>query len=221
MIRVVLADDQEMVRYGFAMILQAAEGIEVVAECADGAAAVEAIRRLAPDVALLDIRMPLLDGLEVTAAVAEVTRCVIVTTFGQDDYVDRALELGAAGFLLKDCGPELLVAAIRAAADGDALISPQLTISLLQRQRAGNARPTRQAGATDGIEALTERERDVARLVAQGQTNAEIARALSLSLGTVKTHLGSISTRLQVRNRVEIAAKAWQSGLMDASGPGA
>ncbi len=219
MLRVVLADDQEMVRYGFAMILQAADGIEVVAECADGAGAVEAIRRLNPDVALLDIRMPRLDGLEVTAAVAELTRCVIVTTFGQDDYVDRALELGAAGFLLKDCGPELLVAAIRAAAAGDALISPQLTVSLLHRQRARGVRPNRPVA--DGIEALTERERDVARLVAHGQTNAEIAMALSLSLGTVKTHLGSISTRLQVRNRVEIAARAWQSGLMDDAGPGA
>lgn len=211
-VRVVLADDQEMVRIGVAMILEAAGGIEVVAQCADGAEAVEAIRRLRPDVAVLDIRMPRLDGLSVTKAVAAQTNVVIVTTFGDDEYVDRALELGAVGFLLKDSGPTLLVAAVRAAAAGDALISPQLTVPLLRRR----LRPGRHdRPAPGGLDDLTEREREVVRLVGVGRTNAEIAEELTVSLGTVKSHLASISTRLGARNRVEIAARAWQGGLMD------
>ncbi len=211
-IRVVVADDQEMVRIGVAMILEAADGIEVVGQCADGVEAVEAIRRPRPDVAVLDIRMPRLDGLSVTKAVAAQTNVVIVTTFGDDEYVDRALEFGAAGFLLKDSGPTLLVAAVRAAAAGDALISPQLTVPLLRR-RPRPGRPSRPAPG--GLDDLTEREREVGRLVAIGRTNAEIADDLHLSLGTVKSHLASVSTRLQARNRVEIAASAWQGGLMD------
>ncbi|MBK7721273.1 MAG: response regulator transcription factor [Austwickia sp.] len=213
-IRVVLADDQELVRIGFSMILEAADGIEVVGQCADGASAVETIRRLRPDVAVLDIRMPLLDGLAVARAVSSATNVVIVTTFGDDEYVDQALDAGAVGFLLKDSGPALLVAAVRAAAAGDALISPQLTVPLLQR-RAGRARSARPA--PPGLTELTERELEVAALVAVGRTNAEIADNLGVSLGTVKSHLTSISTRLGARNRVEIAAKAWQAGLMDGS----
>ena len=212
-IRVVLADDQEMVRIGFGMILSAADDIEVVGQCADGVEALETIRRLRPDVALLDIRMPRLDGLEVARQVIDpqgaghATRVVIVTTFGDDDYVDRALELGAAGFLLKDSGPALLVAAVRAAAEGDSLISPQLTVPLLQRRRG---RPLDRPRAP-GLAQLTAREAGVTRLVARGLTNSEIY----VSLGTVKSHLSSISTRLSARNRVEIAARAWESGFMD------
>ncbi len=212
-IRVVLADDQEMVRIGFGMILSAADDIEVVGQCADGVEALETIRRLRPDVALLDIRMPRLDGLEVARQVIDpqgaghATRVVIVTTFGDDDYVDRALELGAAGFLLKDSGPALLVAAVRAAAEGDSLISPQLTVPLLQRRRG---RPLDRPRAP-GLAQLTAREAEVTRLVARGLTNSEIY----VSLGTVKSHLSSISTRLSARNRVEIAARAWESGFMD------
>ena len=212
-IRVVLADDQEMVRIGFGMILSAADDIEVVGQCADGVEALETIRRLRPDVALLDIRMPRLDGLDVARQVIDpqgaghATRVVIVTTFGDDDYVDRALELGAAGFLLKDSGPALLVAAVRAAAEGDSLISPQLTVPLLQRRRG---RPLDRPRAP-GLAQLTAREAEVTRLVARGLTNSEIY----VSLGTVKSHLSSISTRLSARNRVEIAARAWESGFMD------
>lgn len=216
-IRVVLADDQEMVRIGFGMILSAADDIEVVGQCADGVEALETIRRLRPDVALLDIRMPRLDGLEVARQVIDpqgaghATRVVIVTTFGDDDYVDRALELGAAGFLLKDSGPALLVAAVRAAAEGDSLISPQLTVPLLQRRRG---RPLDRPRAP-GLAQLTAREAEVTRLVARGLTNSEIAAELYVSLGTVKSHLSSISTRLSAGNRVEIAARAWESGFMD------
>ena len=216
-IRVVLADDQEMVRIGFGMILSAADDIEVVGQCADGVEALETIRRLRPDVALLDIRMPRLDGLEVARQVIDpqgaghATRVVIVTTFGDDDYVDRALELGAAGFLLKDSGPALLVHAVRAAAEGDSLISPQLTVPLLQRRRG---RPLDRPRAP-GLAQLTAREAGVTRLVARGLTNSEIAAELYVSLGTVKSHLSSISTRLSARNRVEIAARAWESGFTD------
>lgn len=210
MIRVVIADDQEMVRMGFELILAAAEGIEVVASCPDGAAAVEAIRREQPDVALLDIRMPKLDGLSVARSVARSTRVVIVTTFGDDSYVDEALEVGAVGFLLKDSGPDLLVAAVRAAAAGDALISPQLTVALLQRR--GGARAS---APVTGIDQLTDRELEVARLVAHGLTNAEIQAELVVSLGTVKSHLSNIQSRLGARNRVEIAAAIWRAGLVE------
>lgn len=208
-IRVVLADDQEMVRTGFAMILRAQGDIEVVAECGDGAGAVAAIRHHRPDVALLDIRMPRLDGLEVARQVGTMTNVVIVTTFGHDEYVDQALQVGACGFLLKDSGPALLVAAVRAAAVGDALISPELTVPLLERTRGSGRRSSRP------LPLLTDRELDVIRLVARGRTNAEISAELHIALGTVKTHLSSIQQRLDARNRVEVAARAWEAGLMD------
>ncbi|MFF2551376.1 response regulator [Nocardia sp. NPDC058058] len=213
-IRVLVADDQDMVRMGFAMILDAAPDIDVVAQAADGVQAIEAVRAHHPDVALLDIRMPRLDGLEVCARISADTRVVIVTTFNDDDYVDTALANGASGFLLKDSGPDLLLAAVRAAVAGDALISPELTTGLLRRTRETGSRraPTE---FTTAITALTPRELDVTRLVAAGATNAEIGTQLFLSLGTVKTHVASIQRRLNARNRVEIAARAWQSGLMD------
>ncbi len=157
--RVVIADDQDMVRMGLAMILRGAD-IDVVAECGDGVEAVEAVRRLRPDVALLDIRMPKLDGLAATRLVSAITRVVIVTTFGEDDYVDTALAAGACGFLLKDAGPALLVEAVRAAAVGDALISPELTVALLARART--SRPTPDVG----LQLLSARELEVTRLVA-------------------------------------------------------
>jgi DNA-binding NarL/FixJ family response regulator len=208
MIRVVLADDQEMVRTGFAMILGAQDDLEVVAECSDGEQALAAIEQHRPDVALLDIRMPGLDGLEVARRVAGITNVVIVTTFGHDEYVDQALDAGACGFLLKDSGPALLLAAVRAAAVGDALISPELTVPLLERTRGAGT------GSKRPLPTLTDRELDVIRLVAQGRTNAEISAELHIALGTVKTHLSSIQSRLDARNRVEVAARAWESGLM-------
>ncbi|MFM9376856.1 response regulator [Gordonia sp. VNK21] len=216
-IRVVLADDQEMVRIGFAMILGAEDGIEVIGQAGDGAEAAALIDRLRPDVALLDIRMPRLDGLQVCRRVTSAlpdTAVVIVTTFGDPDYVDEALDSGASGFLLKDSGPSLLVAAVRAAAAGDSLISPEVTVDLLARSRRGRSADPE---ATARLAALTVREREIAALLARGHTNAELAAELFLSLSTVKTHLASIQRRLGARNRVEIAAAVWASGALDES----
>ncbi|MEV0989411.1 response regulator transcription factor [Streptomyces sp. NPDC049949] len=211
-IRVVIADDQEMVRTGFRMILDSQPDIEVVADAADGEAALAAVAAHRPDVLLLDIRMPKLDGLEVTRRLAgrDGPRIVIVTTFDLDEYVHAALHGGASGFLLKDASPAMLVEAVRAAAVGDSLVSPAITVRLLRemapRATAGHA-------ARRPAEPLTEREQDVVRCVARGRTNAEIAAELFVSLSTVKTHLANVQTKLDVRNRVEVAAWAWESGL--------
>ncbi|MEU5881290.1 response regulator transcription factor [Spirillospora sp. NPDC047279] len=212
-IRVLIADDQEMVRTGFRMIVDSQPDMEVVGEAADGAEAVALARRLRPDVCLFDIRMPKMDGLEATRLlagpdVAEPLRVVIVTTFDMDEYVYGALRGGAAGFLLKDGGPALLVEAVRAAANGEALVSPSVTVRLLEHL----ARPVAAPAPPPG-EPLTERELDVVRLVARGRTNEEIAGELFVSLSTVKTHLGSVHRKLGTRNRVEVAAWAWESGL--------
>lgn len=216
-IRVLLADDQAAVRTSFRFFLDAQPDITVVGEAADGQAAVNLARHLRPDVCLLDIRMPKLDGLEATRLLAgpdqaDPLRVVVVTTFDLDDYVYRALRNGACGFLLKGSGPGLLVEAVRAAAAGDALISPSVTVRLL-RQLTQQAKPV---STTDGSgasgEPLTERELDVVRLVARGRGNQEIAAELHISLSTVKTHLGSVQLKLGARNRVEIAAWAWESG---------
>ncbi|MFG3259389.1 response regulator [Streptomyces sp. NPDC048172] len=214
--RVLIADDQEMVRTGFRLILQAQPGIEVVGEAADGAECVELARRLRPDVCLVDIRMPKLDGLEVTRHLAgpgavEPLRVVVVTTFDQDDYVYGALRNGACGFLLKDAGPGLLVEAVRAAARGDALVSPAVTVRLLERL---GEKPGEAPAPEGGGHPLTEREMEVARLVAVGRTNQEICDELFVSLSTVKSHLASVQGKLEVRNRVEIAAWAWRNGLV-------
>ncbi|MEU6714225.1 response regulator [Nonomuraea purpurea] len=212
-IRVLIADDQQLVRTGFQMILDAQPDMEVVAAVADGAEAVSEARRLRPDVCLLDIRMPKLDGLEVTRVLAgpgveNPLRVVIVTTFDLDEYVYGALRSGATGFLLKDSGPTLLIEAVKAAAAGDALVSPSVTVRLLQHL----TQPRR--AALPSNELLTDRELDVVRLVARGHTNQEVAAELFVSLSTVKTHLGSIQTKLAVRNRVGIAAWAWESGVV-------
>ncbi|WP_279101523.1 response regulator [Gordonia bronchialis] len=214
-IRVVLADDQEMVRVGFSMILDLQPDIEVVGQAADGVEAVTVIANTRPDVALLDIRTPRLDGLEVCRRVKQLaagTEVVIATTFNDPDYVDGALAAGASGFLLKDSGPALLVAAVRAAVSGDALISPEVTVDLLRRSRSARVADSDAAARVAG---LTERELDLARLVARGLTNAEVAAALVISLSTVKTHLTNIQQRLGVRNRVEIAATLWSAGVVD------
>jgi DNA-binding NarL/FixJ family response regulator len=207
-IRVLIADDQAMVRGGLRLILEDQPDIQVVAEAADGASAVEAARRLRPDVSLVDIRMPRLDGLEVTRALAgELLKVVVVTTFDLDEYVYGALRAGAVGFILKDSGPALLTEAVRAAHAGDALISPSITVRLLKHLTVAKAVKSRPA--------LSARETEVIRAIAVGRTNAEIAAELFISLSTVKTHLASIQAKLGVRNRVEVAAWAWETRLVD------
>jgi DNA-binding NarL/FixJ family response regulator len=211
MIRVMIADDQAMVRTGFGMIIGAQPDMELVGEAADGIEAVALARKLRPDVALFDIRMPKMDGLEALRllagpGVADPIKVVVVTTFDLDEYVHTALRNGAAGFLLKDSGPALLVEAVRAAVSGDALISPSITVRLLE-----HLSPPAPTGDDGG---LSPRELDVVKLAAKGLTNAEIAAQLFISIGTVKTHLGSVQTKLGARNRVEIAAWAWERRLV-------
>ncbi|MCX5397645.1 response regulator transcription factor [Streptomyces sp. NBC_00102] len=224
-IDVVIADDQELVRAGFRMILEAQPGIEVVGEAADGVECVELARRLRPRVVLADIRMPRLDGLEVTRllagpGVADPMNVVVITTFDQDDYVRGALRNGACGFLLKDATPALLVEAVHAAARGDALVSPAVTVRLLRRlERAElHAAPATAASGTEPQGLLSTRERDIVRLVAVGRTNQEICEELFLSLSTVKTYLGRIQSKLDARNRVEVAAWAWEHGAVQPRG---
>ncbi|WP_103384026.1 response regulator [Pseudonocardia dioxanivorans] len=210
MTSVLVADDQEMVRTGFRLLLGAEPGIEVVGEAGTGAEAVERARRLRPDVVLMDIRMPELDGLEATRALTadpDPPRIVVVTTFDLDEYVYGALRAGACGFLLKDAGPRLLVEAVRAAAAGDALVSPSVTVRLLRHLTTPAPRPTLP-------EPLSPREIDVVRAVARGRTNAEIAADLFVSLSTVKTHLTNVQAKLGARNRVEVAAWVWEHGLV-------
>ncbi|TCO59666.1 response regulator [Actinocrispum wychmicini] len=209
-IRILIADDQADIRSGFRLILNAQPDMRVVAETADGVAAVDLARELRPDVVLADIRMPRLDGLEVTrllagADVQDPTRVIVVTTFDLDDYVRTAFRHGACGFLLKRAGPTLLVEAIRAAMAGDTLISPSLTVRLLQHLTGPHPGPV-------AAEPLTSRETDVVRLVALGKTNPEIAAELFIGTGTVKTHIASAQRKLGARNRVGIAAWAWEAG---------
>jgi DNA-binding NarL/FixJ family response regulator len=210
-IRVLVADDQAMVRTGFGMIIDAQPDMVLAGEAADGVEAVDLARRHRPDVVLLDIRMPRMDGLEALRllagpGVAEPTKVVVVTTFDLDEYVYAALRNGACGFLLKDSGPALLIEAIHAAVSGDSLISPSITVRLLRHLNPPAAAPTDTG--------LSPRELEVVQLVARGSTNAEIAAQLYITVGTVKTHLASVQTKLNTRNRVEIAAWAWQRRLV-------
>jgi DNA-binding NarL/FixJ family response regulator len=212
-VSVVVADDQEIVRTGLTMILNAQPDIEVVGEAADGRRAVEVARRLRPDVCLFDIRMPGLDGIEATRllagpGVADPLAVVVITTFDLDEYVYAALRAGARGFLLKDAGPALLAQAVHAAARGDALIAPNVTTRLLKAfAGAGPGSPPAQP-----IEALTDREEQVLATVARGRTNNEIADELYISLSTVKTHIASLMAKLGARNRVEIVMWAYETG---------
>jgi DNA-binding NarL/FixJ family response regulator len=211
-IRVVVADDQELVRTGLTTILNAQPGIQVIGAAADGREAVELARRLRPEVCLFDIRMPGVDGIEATRAlagpeVADPLAVVVVTTFDLDEYAYAALRAGARGFLLKDAGPDLLAQAVRAAADGDALIAPSVTTRLLRAfADAGPTAPPKQP-----IEPLTEGEEQVLTKVAVGRTNSEIAADMYVTLSTVKAHITSLMTKLSVRNRVEIAMWAYET----------
>jgi DNA-binding NarL/FixJ family response regulator len=211
-VRVIVADDQDLVRTGLSMILEAQPGIEVIGVAADGHEAVALARQLRPDVCLLDIRMPGMDGIEATRRlagpdVADPIAVVVITTFDLDEHVHAALRAGARGFLLKDAGPELLVQAIRSAANGDALIAPSVTVRLLA---AFSDKPA-EAPPAQPREPLTAREEEVLVTVARGRTNAEIADELHISLSTAKSHLASLMSKLGARNRVEIAMWAYET----------
>ncbi|MDP9795495.1 DNA-binding NarL/FixJ family response regulator [Catenuloplanes nepalensis] len=205
-ITVLVADDQAIVRRGLRLLLDSHPDITVVAEAEDGVVAIEAARRLRPDVCLVDIQMPRLTGLDVTRALAATMKVVVITTFDLDEYVHEALRAGAVGFILKDSGPALLAEAVRAAHAGDALVSPSVTMRLL-RHFAG-AGP---AFAPGPPPPLTDRELELVRRVARGRTNREIAAELFVSVSTVKAHLANIQTKLGLRNRVEVAAWAWEN----------
>lgn len=216
MITLLIADDQELVRTGFRVILEAEGDLKVVAEAADGAEAVRLAALERPDVVLMDIRMPELDGLAATERIRQLPdppTVVVLTTFDRSEYVYRALRAGAAGFLLKDAPSSRLIAAVRAAATGDSLIEPSITRRLVERfAPAPSSPPARLA-------ALTERELDVLRLVAAGLSNAEIAAELVLGETTVKTHVAHILLKLGLRDRVQVVVAAYESGFVARSGP--
>jgi DNA-binding NarL/FixJ family response regulator len=211
-VRVVVADDQEIVRTGLTMLLGAQPDIDVVGEAADGRQAIEIARRLRPDVCLFDIRMPVLDGIEATRRLAgpgvdDPLAVVVITTFDLDEYVYAALRAGAKGFLLKDAGPGMLAQAVHAAASGEALIAPRVTARLL----AAFADNGPAAPPVQPVEPLTAREEQVLAAVATGRTNAEIADELYITLSTVKSHITSLMTKINARNRVEIAIWAYET----------
>ncbi len=219
MITVVVADDEATVRAGVRAILTADEHLAVVAEASDGREAVEAVRRHRPDVALLDIRMPRMDGL---AAVPEIRRLVpstavmILTTFSEDEYIARALGDGASGFLLKSGDPRELIAGVRAAADGAAYLSPKVAHRVIAELGAGaGGRMSRSAAARERVGTLTQREREVLALLGAGMSNAAIGRRLYLVEGTVKAYVSAILSRLEVQNRVQAAVIAHEAGLVD------
>ncbi|MCC9152803.1 response regulator transcription factor [Streptomyces parvulus] len=215
MIRVLLADDQSLVRAGFRALLDAQADIEVVAEAADGEEAVRRIRELRPDVVLMDIRMPVLDGLAATRRITgedtlREVRVVMLTTFELDEYVFEAIRSGASGFLVKDTEPEELLRAVRAVVDGDALLSPGVTRRLISEFAARSKEPA----AAAGMARLTEREREVMALVGIGLSNEEIARRLVVSPLTAKTHVSRTMVKLGARDRAQLVVLAYESGLV-------
>jgi DNA-binding NarL/FixJ family response regulator len=215
MIRVVIADDEPMIRIGVVTILRTDPAIEVVAEAVDGHQAVELVRRHRPDVALLDIRMPRLDGLSAAvelAAVAPDVAVIMLTTFDEDEYVAQALAVGASGFLLKAADPRELILGVRSVADGAAFLSPRIAQRVITKLGDGLVRSRT---ARTRLEQLTNREREVLALVGRGMSNHEIARTLSLAEGTVKAHVSAILLRLDLNNRVQAAILAYEAGLVD------
>lgn len=214
-VRVLIVDDQSMIRAGFAALLDAQEGIEVVGAADDGAGITDEVRRTRPDVVLMDIRMPKVNGLEATRMVlgmpGEPPKILMLTTFDADEYVFSALRAGASGFLLKDAAPEELIHAVRVVAEGQALLSPQITRTLIADYAARPASPRRDTAL---LGALTEREVDVMTLVARGFSNSEIAAELFLAEQTVKTHVSRILTKLSLRDRTQIVVTAYESGLI-------
>ena len=217
-IRVALVDDEAMVRVGLRMVLSAEADIEVVGEAADGGAAVAMAEETRPDVVLMDVRMPLVDGLEgsrrVLAAVPG-TKVVVLTTFDEDAFVEGALRAGVSGFLLKVAPPERLIDAVRTVAAGGALLDPSVTVRVIESFTSGAPRPLQREGELD---VLTEREKDVLRLVARGMSNAEIAAELYLGETTVKTHVSSVLAKLGLRDRVQAVVAAYETGLVRAGG---
>jgi DNA-binding NarL/FixJ family response regulator len=222
-VRILLVDDQPLLRTGFKLILEAEHDLTIVGEAGDGAAAVEATRTLMPDVVLMDIRMPGMDGIEATRrivrdhAAPHDPRVLILTTFDLDEYVIEAVRAGASGFLLKDAPPEDLIAAIRIVADGDAIVAPSVTRRLLDRF-ATKLPSVREAGPPPGLESLTDRERQVLGQVARGLSNAEIARELVVSETTIKTHVGNVLSKLGLRDRVQAVVYAYETGLTQPGG---
>jgi len=219
-IRVLVVDDQELVRSGFCVILDAADGITVVGEAANGEAAVSQVAARGPDVVLMDIRMPGMDGLEATRLItggpAAAPKVVMLTTFDLDEYVYEALRAGASGFLLKDSPRHDLIAAVRAAAAGDALLAPSVTRRLIE---AFARRPPETAPAPSRLASLTARERDVLLMMARGRSNAEIAKGLFVSEATVKTHVGNLLAKLGLRDRVQAVILAYETGLVVPGSP--
>ena len=220
-VTVLIVDDQALVRTGFRMILEAEEDMEVIGEASDGREAVDETRRLQPDVVLMDVRMPELDGIEATrrllASDAVASKVVMLTTFDMDEYVYEALRAGASGFLLKDTPPEQLVAGIHAVASGDALLAPSVTRRVIEefvRRPPDSVRTT-----PAEVERLTERELEVLKLIARGLSNAEIARELYVSDTTVKTHVARVLMKLDVRDRVQAVVLAYESGLVQPGTP--